>query len=104
MRNLCTSTQFYCEIKTVLKGIEVEDNVKLLNATNPNIETIRTSIIPTQLCQVKVNTGYASDFGVFEIGRVVEGLKEDGLCNERKKLTVTLFSKTESIFGLTFRC
>ena len=92
---------YYDEFKKL--GIEVSDNVKILNATNPNLETLRRSIVPTQLCQVKVNTGYASDFGVFEIGRVVEGLKEDGLCNERKKLTVTLFSKTESIKDLYFR-
>ena len=78
-------------------GIEVEDNVKLLNATNPNIETIRTSIIPTQLCQVKVNTGYSTDFGIFEIGKVIKGVKEDGLCNEQKKLCITLFSKTKDI-------
>ncbi len=78
-------------------GIEVEENVKLLNATNPNIETIRTSIIPTQLCQVKVNTGYSTDFGIFEIGKVVKGVKEDGLCNEQKKLCITLFSKTKDI-------
>ena len=78
---------YYDEFKKL--GIEVSDNVKILNATNPNLETLRRSIVPTQLCQVKVNTGYASDFGVFEIGRVVEGLKEDGLCNERKKLAIT---------------
>lgn len=78
-------------------GIEVEDNVKLLNATNPNIETLRNSIVPTQLCQVKVNTGYGADFGIFEIGRVIKGVKEDGLCNEKKVLTVTLFSRTKDI-------
>ncbi len=78
-------------------GIEVEDNVKLVSATNPNIETIRRSIIPTQLCQVKYNTGFAADFGVFEIGRVVDGVNaETNLCNEQKKLCVTLFSKTKS--------
>lgn len=84
-------------------GMEVEDNVKILNATNPNLETLRRSIVPTQLCQVKLNTGYAPEFGVFEIGRVVEGLKEDGLCNERKKLAITLFSKTASVKELYFR-
>ena len=78
-------------------GIEVEENVKLLNASNPNIETLRNSIIPTQLCQVKVNTGYSSDFGIFEIGRVIKGVKEDGLCDEKKVLTITLFSKTKDI-------
>ena len=91
---------YYDEYKEL--GIEVEDNIKLVNATNPNIETIRKSIVPTQLCQVKVNTAFAPSFGVFEVGRVIEGLKEDGLCNERKKLCITLFDKTKSVEELYF--
>ena len=83
-------------------GMEVEENVKLANSTNPNIETLRRSIIPTQLCQVNYNTGYATDFGIFEVGRVVEGLKVDGLCDEKKKLCITLFSKTKSLEQLYF--
>ena len=81
-------------------GLPVEDNVRLANATNPNIETIRNSIIPTQLCQLKANAGYAPDYGIFEIGRVVKGLKADGLCNEQKMLCITLFSKTKNIRDL----
>lgn len=91
---------YYDEYKAL--GIEVEDNIKLINATNPNIETIRKSIIPTQLCQVKYNTQYASDFGVFEIGRVVDGLNENNLCNEKKMLGITLFSKTKDVENLYF--
>ncbi len=87
--------QYYDEYKSL--GIEIEDNIKLQNATNPNIETIRKSIIPTQLCQVKTNTSFAADFGVFEIGRTVDGVKEDNMCDEHKKLCVTLFSKTKSL-------
>ena len=87
--------QYYDEYKDL--SIEIEDNIKLVNATNPNIETIRRSIVPTQLCQVKYNVGYADDFGVFEIGRVVDGVNaETNLVNEQKKLAVTLFSKTKS--------
>ncbi|MBP5324039.1 MAG: phenylalanine--tRNA ligase subunit beta [Pseudobutyrivibrio sp.] len=81
-------------------GMEVEENIKLANSTNPNIETLRNSIIPTQLCQVNYNTGYATDFGIFEVGHVVEGLKADGLCDEKKKLCITLFSKTKSLESL----
>lgn len=55
---------YYDEYKEL--GIEVEDNVKLVNATNPNIKTLRRSMIPTQLCQVKNNTSFAPDFGIFE--------------------------------------
>ena len=84
-------------------GMEVEDNVKIQSATNPNLETLRRSIVPTQLCQVKYNTGYAPEFGIFEIGRVVNGLKADGMCDEHKKLTVTLFSKTADLKTLYFR-
>ena len=83
-------------------GIEIENNIKLLNATNPNIEIIRKSMVPNQLCQVKSNTSYASDFGIFEIARVVNGLKENGLCNEEKKLCITLFSKTKSVTELYY--
>jgi len=83
-------------------GIEIENNIKLLNATNPNIEIIRKSMVPNQLCQVKTNTSYAADFGIFEIARVVNGLKENGLCNEEKKLCVTLFSKTKSVTELYY--
>jgi phenylalanyl-tRNA synthetase beta chain len=81
-------------------GIPVEDNIRLANATNPNIETIRKSIIPTQLCQVKTNTGYAPEFGIFEIGRVVKGLDKNNLCIEEKNLAITLFSKVTSIKSL----
>lgn len=81
-------------------GMEVEENIKLANSTNPNIETLRNSIIPTQLCQVNYNTGYATDFGIFEVGHVVEGLNADGLCDEKKKLCITLFSKTKSLESL----
>ena len=84
-------------------SIEVEDNVRLLNATNPNIEVLRNSIVPTQLVQVKGNTAYAPSFGIFEIGRVVNGCCGKGLCRESKKLCITLFSKVESVETLYFK-
>lgn len=83
-------------------GMEVEDNIKLVSSANPNIETIRNSIVPTQLCQVSYNTGFAPEFGVFEIGRVCKGVKDDGLCDEKKELTVTLFSKVKSFEKLYY--
>ncbi len=91
---------YYDELKEL--GIEVEPNIKLANATNPNIETIRKSMIPTQLCQLNVNKGYAPEFGIFEIGRVVEGMDENNLCIEKKKLAVSLFSKVKDVRDLYF--
>lgn len=84
-------------------GIPVDQNIRLANATNPNIETIRTSMIPTQLCQVKSNVSYANQFGIFEIGRVVNGVDENNLCIENKMLGITLFSKTGTMKDLYFR-
>ncbi len=83
-------------------NIPVENNVKLANATNPNIETIRNSIIPTQLCQVKTNTAFAPDFGIFEICSGVKGFDENNLFIESKKLAVWLFINTSDIKSLYF--
>lgn len=91
---------YYDEYKAL--GIPVEENIKLINATNPNIETIRKSIVPTQLCQARSNANYAADFGIFEIGRTVDGVDENNLCREYKKLAITLFSKTKSTESLYF--
>ncbi|MBQ9517319.1 MAG: phenylalanine--tRNA ligase subunit beta [Eubacterium sp.] len=88
------------ELKSI--GLNVEGEIKLANATNPNIETIRNSMIPTQLCQVKSNTGYAPDFGIFEVGRVVTAVDENDLCVEKKMLGVTLYSRLKPMPMLYF--
>lgn len=87
-----------------LKALSIENKgvIKLLNATNPNIETIRKSLIPTQLCQVKTNVGFAPDFGIFEVGRAVTGIDENNLCIENKFLSTTLYSKTKDVRTLYF--
>ncbi|WP_407385413.1 phenylalanine--tRNA ligase subunit beta [Ruminococcus sp.] len=74
-------------------GIANEGVIKLKNATNPNIETIRKTMIPTQLCQIKSNLGYAPSYGIFEVGRVVTGMTDDNLCIEEKHLGITLYQK-----------
>lgn len=91
---------YYDELKAL--GLEPQGVIKLDGATNPNIETIRKSIIPTQLCQVKSNVSFAPHFGIFEVGRVVEGIDENNLCIERKKLAVTLYSKTQGVGSLYY--
>lgn len=92
---------YYDECKKL--GIEIEDNVKILDSVNPNLETLRRSIVPTQLCQVKNNIGFASEFGLFEIGHVVHGRKADGLCDEHKMLAITLFSREKQVKELYFK-
>ena len=51
---------------------------------------------------MKSNFQYAVDFGIFEVGRVVDGFTDKNLCNEKKKLGITLFSKTKTVEQLYF--
>lgn len=92
---------YYDELKAI--GLDADGVIKLDGATNPNIETIRRSIIPTQLCQVKSNTSFALRFGIFEIGRVVTGLDENNNCIKKKKLAITLFSKIAPVSVLFYK-
>ena len=92
---------YYDELKAI--GLDADGVIKLDGATNPNIEIIRRSIIPTQLCQVKSNTSFALRFGIFEIGRVVTGLDENNNCIEKKKLAITLFSKIAPVSVLFYK-
>lgn len=77
-------------------GIQTLENVKIINAQTPDHKYLRVSMIPTLLAFVKENRGYLDNFGIFEIGHTVDGLKENGKCNEEKKLGAVLFSKTEN--------
>ena len=76
-------------------GIETPENVKIINAQTPDHKYLRVSMIPTLLSYVKENKSYLDTFGIFEIGHTVDGLKENGYCNEEKKLGCVLFSKSE---------
>ena len=75
-------------------GIKTPANVSIINAQTPDHAHIRVSMIPTLLSFVKENKGYNDDFAIFEIGHTVEGLRENGECNEQNKLGVALYSKT----------
>ena len=77
-------------------GIEVEDNVKIINSMSTDWTILRRNMTPTLLSMVQDNRRFADRFGIFEIARVVEGLKTDGQCNERKKLGVVVFDKVNS--------
>ncbi len=77
-------------------GITTEENVKVINAQTPEHQYLRVTMIPTLLSMVKENKSYRDEFGIFEIGHTVEGLRPDGLCNEQKKLGVALYSKVAS--------
>lgn len=77
-------------------GIITEPNVRIINSLTAENDTIRSTIIPSLLGFVYKNADTEPDMGMFEIGRVADGLKEDGLCNERKRLGMVLASKIMS--------
>ncbi len=84
------------EAKNNELGIKTPENVKIINAQTPDHQHLRVSMIPTLLSFVKENKGYGDSYSIFEIGHTVDGLKENGYCNEQKKLGAVLYSKTES--------
>ncbi len=84
-------------------GIEVEDNVKVLNIESSDNGTIRNSMIPTLLQAISENKDYGDSYGIFEIGRVVKGIKADGTANERRSLGIVLYDKTATEKELFFK-
>ena len=84
-------------------GIEVPENVTILNIATPENGTLRNSMLPTLLTFAYENRQYAPSFGIFEIGRVVDGVTEDKLCNEKRRLGIVLFDKTSGEKELYFR-
>ncbi len=94
----------WCDVRKYKKlEIEVEDNVKVLNIESSDNGTIRNSMIPTLLQAVSENKDYGEKYGIFEIGRVVKGIKDDGTANERRSLGIVLYDKTSTEKDLFFK-
>ncbi len=95
----------WCDgIKYKKLGIEIEDNVRILNIASPENSVIRNSMMPTMLTFAYENKGYADNFTLFEIGRVVAGTKENGYCNEVRRLGLVSYDKTAGEKAVYFRC
>lgn len=81
-------------------GLPLEDNVKLTNSLSTDQSVLRLSIIPSLLAFVLDNRQFGERFGLFEIGRVADGVNPDGTCKERKRLGIVLFDRggEEAVF------
>ncbi len=77
-------------------GIEAEGDVRIVNSELSDNDVIRRTITPTLLGFVSKNCDTCPELRMFEIGRVVRGLREDGLCNEKKVLSLIMASRTKS--------
>lgn len=83
-------------------GIDVEENVRILNIATPENGTMRSSLLPTLLSFTYENRAYAPAFGLFEIGRVVDGLDAQGKCIEKRRLGIVFFDKERTEKELYF--
>lgn len=78
-------------------GLVPEENVHLVQwSEEKQTGILRTSMMQCFLPVVRQNRNYKPEFGIFEIGRVVEGVKENGEANERRHLAVAMYSKTRT--------
>ncbi len=85
---------WFDEQKNKELSIETPASVRVINAQTPDHQFVRNTMIPTLLAFTKDNKSYADTYSIFEIGHTVNGFKENGYCNEEKKLGAVLFSKT----------
>lgn len=77
-------------------GIHTEPNIRIVNSVTAENDTIRSTIIPSLLGFVYKNVDSNPEMGMYEIGRVADGLNKDGLCNEKKRLGIVIASKNLS--------
>ena len=82
-------------------GIQLEENVSaLLSPQSPDHEVLRTNMGPTPIELPAGEQVLLPGLRAFSRSAgCVRGLKEDGSCNERKKLGVALFSRTKKRAG-----
>jgi phenylalanyl-tRNA synthetase beta chain len=85
-------------------GIVTEPNIRVINSITAENDTIRATMIPTLLGFVSRNVDNNPEMGMYEIGRVADGLRADGLCDERKRLGIVIASKKLSDKEIYFKC
>lgn len=96
-------TRLWCD-PDQLRNLDLtpEENVYILGSSENN-GILRASMMESFLPVVYNNRNYSSSFGIFEIGRVVQGTREDGTANEHRMLAVAMYSKEESEKTLYFK-
>lgn len=91
-------TRIWCDPDDLKNlGLSVEDNVKLLGASEEKENgVLRTSMMQCLMPFVYSNRGFRDSFGMFEIGRTVHGTRPDGTADEHRTLGIILYSKEQS--------
>jgi phenylalanyl-tRNA synthetase beta chain len=66
---------WYDDNKNKELGIVTAKNLRVINAQTVDHSTLRADMIPSLLYAVNENKSFGTDFGIFEIGRVVKGIE-----------------------------
>ena len=74
-------------------NLDPKSVIRCINSINKDNDKIRSTIIPSLLKVIVENKNSFTNFGTFEIGRVVKNLRKDGLADETKSLGVVLYNK-----------
>jgi phenylalanyl-tRNA synthetase beta chain len=85
-------------------GIITEPNIRIINSITAENDTIRSTMIPSLLAFVSKNVDSFPEMGMYEIGRVANGLRPDGLCDERKRLAFVVASKKLTEKEVYYKC
>ena len=83
-------------------GVEVEDNLKIVNGLNRLDSTLRAKMGPTMLYYIYKNIKNFDEFGIFEIGRTFEYKVKNEDCKEYKVLGIAKSSIKKSEEELLF--
>ena len=83
-------------------GIKQDSVVELLDTSNSGQSGLRSRLLPTMLKFFYENKNNFDDIVIFEIGRTAEGLDENKLVVEKRKLSIVLASMTKSEKELYF--
>lgn len=84
---------WYDKNKNNQLGIEVGDNIKIVNSLNANCSMLRASIIPSLLYSLSENLKYGAEINIFELGRVFNYTIKSKECIEKKSLGIVICSK-----------
>ena len=83
-------------------GIKQDSFVELLDSSNSGQSGLRSKLLPTMLKFFYENKNNFDNVSIFEIGRTAEGIDENKLAIEKRKLSIVLASMTKTEKELYF--
>jgi len=84
-------------------GINQESVLHLMDSSISGQSGLRSSLAPSIIKIADENKNKFSDIGIFEIARVVDGLNEENIAIEKKKLAIVLASENKTEKELYFK-